>query len=138
MKLWVLDTDTLTLMSFQHPGVTTRALLCPPESVTVSIVTVEETFIGRYNKIQQARRQEDVIAAYQELESSVKLLRALPILPFDVAAASKFAELRNTYRRLGTKDLRIAAIALSHNATVVTCNTADFGQIEGLQFEDWS
>lgn len=50
MKLWVLDTYTLTLMSFQHPGVTTKALLCPSDSVTVSIVTVEETFIGRYNK----------------------------------------------------------------------------------------
>ena len=138
MKLWVLDTDTVTLMSFQHSGVTTKALLCPPESVTVSIVTVDEVFIGRYNKVRQARGPEKLIAAYGELESSMRLLRALPILSYDAVAASQYAELRKTYRRLKTNDLRIAAIAISRAATLVTCNIADFGQIDGLSFEDWS
>lgn len=138
MSLWVLDTDTLTLLLHHHPGVTAQALTHPQELVTVSIVTVQETFSGRYNKIKQARRPQELIAAYGQLEASVKLLRALPILSYDSAAAEKFAELQRTYRRLPKNDLQIAAIAITQAATLVTCNIADFGQIDGLSLEDWT
>jgi tRNA(fMet)-specific endonuclease VapC len=35
-------------------------------------------------------------------------------------------------------DLKIAAIALAHTATLVTRNTRDFEKIAGLKIEDWT
>ena len=38
--------------------------------------------------------------------------------------------------RVGTMDLRLAAIALSQNLTVLTRNLRDFGRVPGLKVED--
>ena len=42
---------------------------------------------------------------------------SLYVLPYDVEAQIQFAHLRRQQVRIGTQDLRIAAIALSKNAT---------------------
>ncbi len=39
---------------------------------------------------------------------------------------------------IGGMDLRIAAIALEENATVITRNLRDFGRVPGLACENWA
>jgi tRNA(fMet)-specific endonuclease VapC len=47
-------------------------------------------------------------------------------------------QLRKRYPRLGNMDLKIAAIALTQSATLLTRNYIDFGQIDGLAIENWA
>ncbi len=39
--------------------------------------------------------------------------------------------------RIGTTDLKIAAIALTHQGTLLSSNRRDFDQVPGLRVEDW-
>ena len=68
------------------------------------------------------------------------LLRIAPILPFDEAAANAYGEI---IAQLGMSrrrdfDRLIAAHAISTRAILVTNNAADFSDIPGLKFEDWT
>ncbi len=61
--------------------------------------------------------------------------------PFDDYAAGIYSKIRAHLAGLGTpigpNDLMIAAIALAHNLTLVTHNTAEFSRVPGLNLEDW-
>jgi tRNA(fMet)-specific endonuclease VapC len=62
----------------------------------------------------------------------------IPVLGFDAPAAVMFQRLRRTRLRMGTMDLKTAAIALSHEATLRSRNLVDFGRVPGLHVEDWT
>jgi tRNA(fMet)-specific endonuclease VapC len=62
----------------------------------------------------------------------------IPLLPFDNRAAAEFDRLRQSRIRIGTMDLKIAAIALANDATLLTRNLSDFRKVPGLRAEDWS
>ncbi len=69
------------------------------------------------------------------------LLVAVSVLDFDPDCARRFGQLRGEMRRLGVgvgpMDLLIASVALAHNLTLVTHNTAHFASIPGLRLDDW-
>ena len=52
-------------------------------------------------------------------------------------AAELYADLRRVGRLIEDADLLIAAIALVHELTLVTNNTAHFSRIADLPVEDW-
>jgi tRNA(fMet)-specific endonuclease VapC len=60
------------------------------------------------------------------------------ILDYDDRAETHVKSARKAGVRIGIMDLRIAAIALSLDATVITRNHKDFQQVPDLKFEDWS
>lgn len=79
-----------------------------------------------------------MVRGYQMIESALQTYDACRILPFDEPAAIPFDELRRQGIRIGTMDLRIASIALSHGFTILTRNTVDFAQVPELMIEDWT
>jgi tRNA(fMet)-specific endonuclease VapC len=69
------------------------------------------------------------------------LRRDVGVLVFDDKCAEEFGKLRGVLKRLGISgnpvDLMIASVAVVHNLTMVTNNTADFRHVPGLRLEDW-
>ena len=69
------------------------------------------------------------------------LLIFLEVLDFDDACAEEFGKVRGSLHRSGLTiqpiDLLIASVALAHDLTLVTHNTAHFAHIPGLRLEDW-
>lgn len=70
------------------------------------------------------------------------LLEWLPSLPFAGQATRHFGDIRahlaNRGTPIGPYDLQIAAIAVTHDLTIVTThNTREFARVPGLKLEDW-
>jgi tRNA(fMet)-specific endonuclease VapC len=75
------------------------------------------------------------------LASINDLLQDVEVLVFDSDCAETFGRLKPFLRRRGITvaaiDLMIASVALVHDLTLVTHNTAGFAAIPGLGLEDW-
>ncbi len=137
--LHILDTDHLTLLQRNHPAVIARVAALSPELITATIVSAMEQVRGRLAQIHRAKTAAEVVMAFTHFQEALTFYRTVPILPYDEAAATHFARLRQVFPHSpGTQDLRIAAIVLSRNATLVTRNQRDFQRIEGLLLTDWS
>jgi tRNA(fMet)-specific endonuclease VapC len=78
-------------------------------------------------------------ALIQRIEND--LLVDIVVLDFDRNCAKEFGRVRGQLIRQGISvsrlDLLIAAVALVHQLTLVTHNTADFQQVPGLNLDDW-
>lgn len=138
MSLWILDTDNVSLFQRAHPLVTQRINRVNPQEVAVTIVTVEEQLYGRLNQIRRANSRDELISSYRKLQATMNYFRTVNLLEFNQDAYDCYTELVSQKIRIGTQDLRIAAIAISRNGILVTRNRRDFERVPGLVFEDWS
>jgi tRNA(fMet)-specific endonuclease VapC len=138
MKLYILDTDHVTLLQRDHSGVIARVGEKPPEQLAVTIITAEEQLRGRLAQLKGAKSSQARIKAFTELRKTIHYFSQIQILDFDVAADTQFASLRQQKIRIGTNDLRIAAIVLATGNILVTRNRSDFEKVHGLIIEDWS
>ena len=88
--------------------------------------------------IAEAKNSEQEIFAYERLHLSLEAYRKTTVLDFDEKAVAVFQEFKAQKIRVGTMDLKIAAIAVSRNAILVSRNLSDFMQIPHLSVEDWT
>jgi tRNA(fMet)-specific endonuclease VapC len=136
MLRYLLDTDHLTLYEHGHALVTRRVTLQPAGTVGISVVTIEEALRGRLAALAQARDGPTRIDRYDWLARTVQLFRQFQNVPYNQPAEDAFQQLRSV--RIGTRDRKIASIALAQNVTLVTRNRRDFLRIPNLPLEDWS
>lgn len=138
MSQFILDTDVLTLIQEGHPEICERFLQQPPDSVAITVLSVEEQLSEWYTQMRQAKGPERLAWAYRRLTDNIRFLARLQILTYDENAMRRFEQLRKQKIKIGRTDLGIAAIVLEHGATLVTENTRDFKQVPGLKIASWS
>ena len=139
----VLDTDHMTFLQWHATSNEGLRLIhrleqCQHERSVTTIVTYEEHSRGWLAYVSKARTRLQQVDAYRKLAVHAKAYATTVLLDFDDAAARKFEELRNARLRVGTHDLKIAAITLVHDATLLSRNLKDFSKVPGLRVEDWT
>jgi tRNA(fMet)-specific endonuclease VapC len=88
--------------------------------------------------IAKAQNVDAQVDAYSQLKLHLESYLNIPVIEYDRKSALEFQRLRKLYPRLGTMDLKIAAITIVNNAMLLTRNISDFSKIAGLQFQDWT
>lgn len=141
MSLFILDTDHVSLWFRGHSSISVRAAQLS-SNIAVTIITVQELFNGWVVNINNPSQANNLVELYTRFWATVDFLQSVRILNFDAAADTQYRQLLKEHSALRKnriqKDVRIAAIALSVNGILVTCNQRDFSQVPGLVLEDWT
>ena len=127
----MLDADTVSYALRGQGQVGARLLDHQPSELCISSITWAELRFGA-----EAKRSQKLRRAIQAFAKDVA------VVPFDQAAADKFAVVAAALARrgkpIGSFDILIAAHALSLGLTVVTNNTKHFGRVPKLSVENWA
>ncbi len=138
----ILDTDSLSLLDRENilEASALRGNLerFSPEEIFTTIITFEENMRGWLAFIAKSKTLEQQIYAYGKLHCFLESYRNTLVLDFDEKAAEEFKKLKSQKIRVGTMDLKIAAIAISNSAILVSRNLSDFEQIPNLIVHDWT
>jgi tRNA(fMet)-specific endonuclease VapC len=139
----ILDTDTLSIsQDFDQPEakVLQRRLAEAPTGTWIgsTIVTYEEQSRGWLAYVGRASDGHRRINAYLKLSKHLMYWRKTSALPYDAVAEAEFSKLRSLKIRIGTPDLKIAAIVLSRNGLLLSRNLRDFSLVPRLRVEDWT
>lgn len=139
MSKYILDTDHISLILFNHPQVTENAA---QHQIATSIVTVQELFNGWIGRINNPAQMNNLPALYSKLSTTLKYLQTVEVLDFTIEADECLKNLLRANPPLRKnrlqKDMRIAAIALSLDLTVATRNRRDFELVPNLKLVDWT
>lgn len=138
--IYLLDTDHNSVLQRggEGSGILERRLRAlGGDDYGTSIVSYEEQCRGWTDYIHRANTPEMRIDGYARLRASLRFYSSIAIWDYDATAEAIFVALTRAKVRVGTKDLRIASIALANNATLLIRNTTDFARVPNLRFVDW-
>jgi tRNA(fMet)-specific endonuclease VapC len=136
----VLDTDHLVEIEWaRSPAATAlmERLVESDDDYAATIVSAEEQMRGWLALIHREPKPRRQIASYERLRRLFEFYAEFEVLPWDEAAAAEFERLRSEKIRIPTMDLKIACIALVHDAVLLSRNLRDFRRVPGLRVEDW-
>lgn len=138
----ILDTDCLSLLERQTGTAYLRLQAkldeFPADEITTTIITFEEQMRGWMSYLAKMRSIDEQVFAYETLKQYFDYFKTLTIIEFDRNAAEIYKNLKSNKIRIGTMDLKIASIAISRKAILVSRNLKDFEQVPDLTVQDWT
>ena len=126
--MFVLDTDTLSLLLRAHVRVTDRVAHAI-EEVAITLITRTEPLQRRFASVLKAENGEKLIQAQHRLDENEKDLDRFTILVFDSMAAAEFDRLRKNkkLKKIGRCDLLIAVLTLANRANRIENSASVLG-----------
>ena len=139
--MYVLDTDHVSLLervdSVDKQRLLNRLSRLVEGDVATSIIAFEEQMRGWLAYLAKSRSISQQVGAYWRLRTQLDNYCSIVVLDFDASAASQFQHLKGQRLRIGTMDLKMAAIVLANDAILLSRNLADFRRVPKLKVEDW-
>ena len=128
---FLLDTDTCSA-HLKRPAGLIHRFVQHSGRLFIPTIVLGELYAWAY-------RRKEPSSLLQGINSD--LLADVPVIDFDSRCAQMFGQNRGMLEQQGisvpTTDLMIASVALVHDLTLVTHNTADYRNISGLRLDDW-
>lgn len=138
----LLDTDHISILQRnERPAsivLQARLAQLPGEEIKLSIISFQEQAQGWLAFIRRARKPESILKGFADLHDLLKTYASRQVLPFNRTALEVFLTFQRQRIRIGTSDLRIAAIASANGVKLLSRNLRDFRQVPGLNVEDWT
>ena len=131
--MFLLDTNIwISLLKGRSPLLYERWGSVPSEEIVVCSVVKGELWHGAHKYLDPDKRRRTLDSWLAPYDSYA----------FDDSAARLYADIKHDLETramiIGPNDLKIAAICLAHDLTLVTSNTAEFARVRGLRAEDWA
>jgi tRNA(fMet)-specific endonuclease VapC len=127
---FLLDTDTCSA-HMRRPAKLAHRFIQHAGGLAIPTIVLAELYAGAYKHPTPSKL----------LPLIADLLKEVQLLDFDAACAKQFGQVRGTLLQQGITvsrmDLLIACVALAHNLTLVTHNTADYRNVPALRLDDW-
>jgi tRNA(fMet)-specific endonuclease VapC len=120
----ILDTDCLSLLERQtgkdYLRLQAKLDEFPSDEITTTIITFEEQMRGWMSFLAKMRSIDEQVFAYETLKQYFDYFKKVTVLDFDDRAGRIFKHLEASKIRIGSMDLKIASIAISRNAILVS------------------
>ena len=127
---YLFDTDAISELLRPHPAVKyiQWLLSVPREDQFTSAVVIGELYKGAYRSRAREHHLKNI---------ELRVLPAVIVLPYDVATAKVFGQIRARLEESGNilpdADIQIAATAVYHDIELVTGNLRHFSRIDDLK-----
>ena len=129
---FLLDTDICSI-HLKRPAGLMHRFVQHSGRLHISTITLAELYTWAYHR-------QNPTPVVQRIEND--LLSDVSVIDFDSRCAKEFGNVRGRLLQQGLDasriDMLIASVALVHNLTLITHNTADYRNIPNLRLDDWA
>jgi tRNA(fMet)-specific endonuclease VapC len=135
------DTDVLTELFAGNAAYVHRLTGIDADKRGIPIGAAAEIVRGWLSAIRQAEAGKGRMTldyAFGRFQQSLVNMAPFTLLSYTATAHALVQQWQRAKIRVGTQDMRIAAICIVHGATLVTRNARDYTQIPGLTFDVWN
>jgi len=85
-RLFILDSDHLSLHQRGHEPLKTHLLQVPSKQIAITIISVEELIRGRFAQIHKATKPDYRVRAYYWLSRTFSFLNGFNVIEYDAQA----------------------------------------------------